>query len=206
MIEVITFLVVQNVPASKRAELDRIAIDFHKSHRQTAPKMYPATDFSNGITNLTNISASERLGLVFLFLVIIFQYPRGWIILDTALHARGTNTSLAAVLELFEGMLCFDAWLNQDTYWKAVDTAEARTSFLFSLHTLMRWCTTRIPIRDAEGAKWNFPKFHELLHIVDDMIRFGASTNFCAQRPESLLKVAAKKPGRLTGAKTTWRN
>ena len=60
----------------------------------------------------------------------------------------------------------------------------------------MRWCTTRIPIRDEDGAKWNFPKFHELLHIVDDMIWFGVLTNFCAQQPESaLLKLAAKKPG-----------
>ena len=98
MIEVVTFLVLKNVLASKRAELDRIAIDFHKSHRQTARKMYPATDFSNGITNLTNILSSEQLGLVFLF-VIIFQYPKGWIILDTALHSRGTNATLAAVLE-----------------------------------------------------------------------------------------------------------
>ena len=130
MNEVVTFLVLQNVPASKRAELDWIAIDFHKSHRQTARKMYPATDFSNGITNLTNISASEQLGLVILF-VIIFQYPRGWSILDTALHSRGTNTTLPAVLELFEGMLCFDAWLNQDTYWKEADTAQARVSFCF---------------------------------------------------------------------------
>ena len=58
----------------------------------------------------------------------------------------------------------------------------------------MSFCTTRIPTSD-EGTKWNFPKFYELLHIVDDMIRFGASTNFCAQRPESLLKVAAKNQG-----------
>jgi hypothetical protein len=30
------------------------------------------------------------------------------------------------------------------------------------------------------------------------MIQFGVSTNFCAQRPESLLKLAAKKPGQRT--------
>ena len=192
MIERVTFLVLKNVPASKQAALDRLAIRFHKTHRQTYRKMYPATDFSNGITNLTNISASERLGLVFLF-VILFQYTEGWAILDTCLQSR--NATLAAVLELFEGMLCFDAWLNQDTYWKHEDTDTAKESFLYSLRKLMSFCTTRIPTSD-EGAKWNFPKFHELLHIVDDMIRFGASTNFCAQRPESLLKVAAKKPGR----------
>ena len=195
MIEMVTFLVLKNVPVSKRAALDRLAIHFHKTHRQTYRKMFPATDFSQGITNLTNISAAERLGLVFLF-VIIFQYPEGWSILDTALHLRSKQATLSKILELFEGMLCLDAWLNQDTYWRLPDTDEAKASFLYSLRKLMKWCTTRIPVRDELGAKWNFPKFHELLHLVDDMIRFGASTNFCAQRPESLLILAAKKPGR----------
>jgi hypothetical protein len=36
----------------------------------------------------------------------------------------------------------------------------------------------------------------DLLHIVDDMSRFGSPVNFCAQRPESLLIPATKHPGR----------
>ncbi len=47
---------------------------------------------------------------------------------------------------------------------------------------------------------WKFPKFHELLHAVDDIERFGAPRNFNAERPESLLIYvliyAAKQPGR----------
>jgi hypothetical protein len=91
-------------------------------------------------------------------------------------------------------MLCFDAWLNKPTYWHLADTDAAKASLMVSLRTMMRWCKTRIPT--TKSARWNFPKFHELLHIIDDMIRFGASTNFCAQRPESLLISAAKQPGR----------
>ena len=71
---------------SSLTSLDAIAVHFHKTHRQTYRKKYPATDFSNGITNLTKISASERLGLVFLF-VILAQYDEGWAILNTALLA-----------------------------------------------------------------------------------------------------------------------
>jgi hypothetical protein len=55
-------------------------------------------------------------------------------------------------------------------------------------------CKDNIPTDNP--SKWKFPKFHELLHIVDDMTRFGATTNFCAQRPESLLIPVAKQPGR----------
>ena len=76
IIEQVTFLVFKNVPASKKAALDHLAIRFHKFHRQTCRKQYPATDFSNGITNLAKISAAEQNGLVFLF-VILFQYEEG---------------------------------------------------------------------------------------------------------------------------------
>jgi hypothetical protein len=61
-------------------------------------------------------------------------------------------------------------------------------------------CEAMIPIKQ-EGQKshtdaWKFPKFHELLHIVENMSPFGSPVNFCAQRPESLLIPAAKHPGR----------
>jgi hypothetical protein len=45
-------------------------------------------------------------------------------------------------------------------------------------------CEAVIPIKQ-EGQKsntdaWKFPKFHELLHIEDDMSRFGSQVNFCS--------------------------
>jgi hypothetical protein len=43
---------------------------------------------------------------------------------------------------------------------------------------------------------WKFPKFHELLHVVDDIEQFGAPRNFNSEQPESLLIYAAKQPGR----------
>ena len=192
MIEMVTFLVLDHVPVSKKAALDRLAIRFHKTHRQSYRKTYPATDFSNGITNLTKISASERVGLVFLF-VILAQYDEGWQILDTTLQKR-TSTKLDEVLEIFEAMLCLDAWFNKPTFWKLEDTEIACNSVTTSIQVLMDMCRNRIPT--SKSDRWNVPKFHELLHIVQDMVRFGAPMNFCAQRPESLLIPAAKQPGR----------
>ena len=43
---------------------------------------------------------------------------------------------------------------------------------------------------------FRFLKFHEMLHLLDDIKRFGAPMNFCAQRPDSRLIPAAKQPGR----------
>ncbi len=50
----------------------------------------------------------------------------------------------------------------------------------------------------VKATAWKFPKFHKVPHIVDDIERFGAPMNYCAQRPESLLIPVAKKPGHCT--------
>jgi hypothetical protein len=192
VIEVVTFLVLDNIPKKQKAALDRLAVRFHKSHRQSYRKAYPATDFSNGITNLTKISAAERLGLVFLF-VILAQYDEGWRILNTALKEK-TDKELPEIVNMFECLLCFDAWLNRATFWKLDDLPAVKAGYRASIVKQMQMCKTYIPT--VKATSWKFPKFHELLHIVDDIERFGAPMNYCAQRPESLLIPVAKQPGR----------
>ena len=115
LIEKVTILVLQNVPARNKAAVDALAVHFHRSHHQTYREAYPATDFSNGTTNLTKISAAERVGLVFLF-VILLQYDEGWVILSKALQQKD-RTSLRKVISVFEALLCFEQWLNKPTYW-----------------------------------------------------------------------------------------
>lgn len=263
VVEKVTRLILDNVPPSKKAAFDNLAIIFHKSHRQTHRKNYPATDFSNGVTNLTKITATERLGLVFLF-VILFQYDQGWRMIQGCLEKKTTN-KVPEVLEVLECILCFDAWLNQSQFWETCLPPHELKNVMgrcqASIQQFMDMCKAYIPLKvekkskkkkdssdneedlddvediddtnnngqqgrkrkrtskkkkrskgidsaegddcaiiiKKEGKKnfaWNFPKFHELLHIVDDISRFGAPINFCAQRAESLLIPAAKQPGR----------
>ena len=203
MIEKVALLVLEIVPGSKLASLNALAIRFHKLHCQTVRKQYPATDFSQGITNLTKISADKRLGLVFLF-VILSQYDEGWAILHSVFNTKPSNSdktetdeeedhvNLADVIEVFKAMLCFDQWLNQPTFWTAANHAESKAQVHASIMTLVHLCVTNIPL-SKHKTTWKFPKFHELLHILDNMERFGAPINYCAQRPESLLIPAAKK-------------
>ena len=192
MIEKVTFLVLDSVTTKTKAALDGLAIQFHKSHRQSIRKMFPATDFSNGVTNLTRISAAERVGLVFLF-VILSNYDAGWSLLETIFKQR-THSELADILELFEAMLCFDQWLNKQEHWNLNDEQESVVALTGSIQSLMEMCRHCIPL--GKTGHWNFPKFHELLHIPDDMCRMGSPHNYNAERPESLLKPAAKIPGR----------
>ena len=103
---------------------------------------------------------------------------------------------MAQIIQVFEALLCFDAWLMQDTFWENSDLCGAKASAKALIEKLMLMCQINIPNIKQNGLK--FPKFHELLHIVDNMERFGAPYNFNAERPESLLISAAKKPGRRT--------
>jgi hypothetical protein len=56
-------------PAQKH-KLDQLAQTFHKTHCQSARKDFPQTNFSNGVTNLANMTASEECGLVFLLICL----------------------------------------------------------------------------------------------------------------------------------------
>jgi hypothetical protein len=125
--------------------------------------------------------------------VILSNYDKGWNILDNALQKK-TNTTLSKVLNVFEGMLCFDAWLNLPGYWSEANEDESKESVRRSIQNLMKNCKTRIP--SPNSANWKKPKFHELLEIIMFICRFGAPSNYSAERPESLLIPAAKQPGR----------
>jgi hypothetical protein len=114
LIEHVTFLVLDNVPASRKDALDTLAVQFHQQHRQMYRSRYPATDFSRGVTNLTKVAARKRLGLEFLF--------------------------VKKVVEVFEALLCFDAWLMQDTFWDSSSIAMAMQSARSSIETLLKLC------------------------------------------------------------------
>jgi hypothetical protein len=86
-IEHVTFFVLDNVPASRKAALDTLAVQFHNQHRQSYCTRYPATNFSPGLTNLTKVKGRKSLGLVFLF-VILSQYDEGWNIWITLLSVK----------------------------------------------------------------------------------------------------------------------
>jgi hypothetical protein len=42
------------------------------------------------------------------------------------------------VVEVFEALLCFDAWLMQDTFWDSSNSAHAMQSARFSIETLLK--------------------------------------------------------------------
>jgi hypothetical protein len=76
------------------------------------------------------------------------------------------------------------------TYWTEQHHVKSTIVVRNAIKALMYMCVADIPL--SQGKLWKFPKFHELLHLLDNMERFGAPINYCAQRPESLLILFAK--------------
>ena len=62
-------LLVNNLPAKCAAALDHKAIQFHKRHRQSQRQQFPCCTFANGITNLTQISSEEAVGMTLCWFV-----------------------------------------------------------------------------------------------------------------------------------------
>ena len=157
------------MPKQKHS-LDQLAQSFHKLHCQTAWKFFPKTDFSNGVCSLSNITASDWSGQVFL-LVCLSQFDEGWAILSGALMTKG-HTNLSEVLEILEALCCFDAWTCLDKFWHYSNQEELANQATESLAYLLLMVSNCLPWEDGNG--WKLPTFfHNLMHIVSDMCKYG---------------------------------
>ena len=65
---------------------------FHYNNQQTCRKEYLRTYFSLGITHLTQITAGEYVGVMFLF-VILCQYDEGWAFIAKSLENEPNKIS-----------------------------------------------------------------------------------------------------------------
>jgi hypothetical protein len=177
----------------QKSRLDQLAQKFHKSHRQSARKTFPQTDFSNGVTNLSNMTASEECGLVFL-LICLAQFDEGWKLLNDALVSKGHNTDLSEVLEALEALSCFDAWSRMDKYWKLSQQNEYSTEAKKSLAKMLTMVRDRLPREKGNG--WKLPTFHNIMHIISDMCKYGKPNEANTEVGERNHKVFAKRIGR----------
>lgn len=175
---------------AQKATFDRLAITFDQTCRQSIRQAYPATSFARGITNLANVTCTEYSGLLFL-LTAICVHDDGYHIMNALFPVRLQPVVIHRTLEC---LVCFEAWLGQDTYW-SLDNADAcRNEAESAIRSLMLQIKTNLP--RLTGCGWKVSKFHELLHIPQFMMEFGATKNYSASRPEAHHKQRAKQPGR----------
>ena len=101
------------------------------------------------------------------------------------------HTMANCYLHLFEMMMCYEQWAKKPEYW-VLDDEEgidlARSAIVKFLDSVKE-------IADrTEGYQWKITKFHEQLHVIWYMNRFGSPRNFDAGMGEKNHKVLAKWP------------
>ena len=137
--------------------LDELAIDFKNKHRQKHKQNFPKISFASGFTNLSQIRASEWVGILYLMCILI-QNRQGRDIINTAL-LKGGNEDVSDVLYVFEMILCFDAWLNKSSFWSTDNNTEYIELGQKSIKDMMKYIKKYLPETNrAQG--WKNPKFH----------------------------------------------
>jgi hypothetical protein len=169
------------------AKLDRMAHTFDKTCCQSIRSSFPRTDFSRGITNLTMVECSEYSGSLFLIASFIMRED-GEEFLDKHFPL------ITAVLGTMEALLCFEAWLDQHSFWELGDPDYEADEAEAAIRAMMDLITTYLPRQAGNG--WKLSKFHEIKHIVRFIGVFGAPRGYNASRPEEHHKAHAKRPGR----------
>ena len=96
---------------------------------------------------------------------------------------------------IFQMMLCYWTWLKKAIYWIRGDT-EAKTAAKVAIRRMLRSLVDLWP-RSA-GHGWNKPKFHEQLHVPDDIERNGAPSNTHTGPTEHNHIFQVKRPSRTT--------
>ena len=128
---------------------------------------------------------------------MLLQTEVGWNLLGRALKReknKDLNVDRLAILECLECMLCFEQWANQPSFWPYEERKQHMQIAQQSIQRMLQMIKDTFPRRTGNG--WKIPKFHEMLHLIYDIERYGSPANFNAAAPEHNHIWLAKRPGR----------
>lgn len=100
--------------------------------------------------------------------------------------------TIAQMTRLLEALLTFHAWLKSTDPFPI--NPDAVSKYRKAIRNLMVMIKHICPRQKGNG--WRLPKFHTLLHAVDDLRRFGAFLNYHAGIGECGLRQWIKKPAK----------
>ena len=123
-------------------------------------KQMPRLLWKDGITPLSELTASAKVGRL-LTVVAIALTEQGRNIFS---HALGSNQAVSDMVNCFQSLLGYWAWLKSDTFWYADDIVK-RNQCKSQIKNLLRRLKQLWP--RSSGQQWDLPKFHEQLHVPD---------------------------------------
>lgn len=141
----------------------------------------PRTSDRNGVTDGTKMSASERVGNLFLLLCAMHTET------GKGLFATGCSESgitLQQMKDCLKLQLGFEQWVNDSNALPDIDRAQPL------LADLIIRIKTSFP--RSTGNQWCLPKIHSLSKMLHYMRNFGKAKNFSGQVGERVLKSIVK--------------
>lgn len=160
---------------SARGRLDLLAQELYSWDRQhyltagTAMDM-PRLLFKDGVTTITNITASTNVGIMFTIIVLSLT-SKGSQFFDTVLGEEKANK----MRYVFQQLLCYWVWLKKEYYWKVGDT-NGKEAARLAIQKMLVQLVQLWPRERGQG--WQTAKHHEQMHVPDDIEAYGAHRNY----------------------------
>ena len=137
-----------------------------KSYMDTFPRLL----YKDGLTNITEISAGTKMGILFAF-VVAAQTNDGYKILH---KQKETSENYVNMINAFEMLLCYWSWLKKEEYWDCQDM-DALEIANEAIRVTVKMLKVLFPC--TKGCEWNIPKMHEQLHVAANILLYGAHRN-----------------------------
>ena len=122
-------------PAAAK-KFDSVVQKWCKYPRQHCMKAYaadfPRLLFQDGVSTITNISAETKVGILFAIVVASLTSNGQDILLN---DAKVSTSNYFNMIEAFESLLCYWAWLKKEEFWDLHDN-EAQKSAKVSIFKL----------------------------------------------------------------------
>lgn len=145
-------------------------------------KDMPRMSDRNGITDGTRMTASERVGNMFILLCVMHTEHGKELFLE---GCQVSGVTLHQIRECLKLQLGFEKWVNDSNPIQDMDRA---TTLLADLITHIKTAFPR-----TSGNGWSLPKIHSLSKMLHYMKQFGKAKKFSGQVGERVLKKIVKE-------------
>ena len=127
---------------------------------------FPRLLWKHGVSKLTDLEAKYRVGVLFTIMVVALTEEGRKLFLDI----YKTESKVNNIIQCIEMVLCYWKWLKKDKYWKHGSKSgkkAVKTAIQKMLQNICRLMDRK------KGQGWALCKFHEQLHVPDDIDRNG---------------------------------
>ena len=151
--------------------MDKLVKQFLQMPRQRlmssdSNSAFPRLLWKNGITRLTDVTADYKVGML-LTIIVVSLTDEGKKLFREAL---GGVIAANGMQKAFQHLLAYRSWLRKKEFW-TIDDSEGPTKAKAAIQKCLNYLKTYFPRTQGQG--WNIPKFHEQLHVPDDIKRNG---------------------------------